>query len=101
MKNLGAITDPKDVATKEYVDGKAGSGGITVNELFALLQAGSNVSLEIVNGKVKVTATDTNTVTRVKGNAESTYRSGDVNLTPANIGAAESGHKWHRPLPCG
>lgn len=92
MKNLGAITDPKDVATKEYVDGKAGSGSITVNDLFAMLQAGSNVSLEIVNGKVKVTATDTNTVTRVKGNAESTYRSGDVNLTPANIGAAASGH---------
>lgn len=31
-------------------------------------------------------ATPTNTVTRVKGNAESSYRSGDVNITPANIG---------------
>lgn len=29
-------------------------------------------------------------VTGVKGNAESTYRKGDVNLTPANIGAATS-----------
>ena len=29
---------------------------------------------------------------RVKGNAESTYRTGDVNLTPANIGAAVSSH---------
>ena len=29
---------------------------------------------------------------RVKGNAESAYRTGDVNLTPANIGAAASGH---------
>ena len=28
-----------------------------------------------------------NTVTGVKGNAESTYRTGSVNLTPANIGA--------------
>lgn len=28
--------------------------------------------------------------TRVKGNAESTYRTGDVNLTPANIGAPET-----------
>ena len=28
------------------------------------------------------------TNTRVKGDAESTYRTGDVNLTPANIGAA-------------
>lgn len=31
--------------------------------------------------------TPPNTVTRVKGNAESAYRTGDVNLTPANIGA--------------
>lgn len=92
MKNLGSVTDPQDVATKQYVDSVAGSGSgdITVNDLFALLQAGSNISLEIVDGKVKVTATDTNTVTRVKGNAESTYRSGDVNLTIANLGVNAS-----------
>ncbi len=34
----------------------------------------------------------TDTVTRVKGDAESSYRSGDVNLTPANIGASAVGH---------
>lgn len=92
MKNLGSVTDPQDVATKQYVDSVVGSGSgdITVNDLFALLQAGSNISLEIVDGKVKVTATDTNTVTRVKGNAESTYRSGDVNLTVANLGLTAS-----------
>lgn len=33
-----------------------------------------------------------NTITGVKGNAESSYRTGDVNLTPANIGAAASSH---------
>ena len=27
-----------------------------------------------------------NTITGIKGNAESTYRTGDVNLTPANLG---------------
>ena len=31
-----------------------------------------------------------NTVTGIKGNAESTYRQGNVNLTPANIGAVAS-----------
>lgn len=31
-----------------------------------------------------------NTVTGIKGNAESTYHQGDVNLTPANIGAVAS-----------
>lgn len=33
-----------------------------------------------------------NTITGVKGNAESTYRTGNVNITPANIGAAASSH---------
>ena len=33
-----------------------------------------------------------NTVTGIKGNAESSYRKGNVNLTPANIGAAAASH---------
>ena len=33
-----------------------------------------------------------NTVTGVKGNAESSYRTGNINLTPANIGAAAVSH---------
>ena len=33
-----------------------------------------------------------NTVTGVKGDAESSYRTGDINLTPANIGAATTSH---------
>lgn len=34
----------------------------------------------------------TNSVTGIKGNAESTYRTGQVNITPTNIGAAPTGH---------
>lgn len=37
-------------------------------------------------------------VTGVKGNAEATYRTGNVNLTPANIGAAAADHT-HSYLP--
>ena len=37
-------------------------------------------------------------VTGVKGNAETAYRTGDVNLTPANIGAAAANHT-HDYLP--
>ena len=33
-----------------------------------------------------------NSITGVKGNAESTYRTGQVNITPANIGAANTSH---------
>ena len=63
MKYLGTITDENDIATKKYVDDAVASGG------------GSGSA-----------------VTGVKGNAETTYRTGQVNLTPANIGAATSGH---------
>ena len=49
MLNLAAVDDNKDVATKEYVDGKTA-------------------------------------VTGVKGNSESSYRTGQVNITAANIG---------------
>lgn len=38
-----------------------------------------------------------NTVTGVKGNAESAYRTGNINLTPANIGAAAASHN-HDPV---
>lgn len=33
-----------------------------------------------------------NAITGVKGNAESSYRTGNVNLTPANVGAAPTAH---------
>lgn len=39
-------------------------------------------------------------VTGVKGNAETAYRTGNVNLTPANIGAAAVSHT-HNYLPLG
>ena len=39
-------------------------------------------------------------VTGVKGNAETAYRTGNVNLTPANIGAAAANHT-HNYLPLG
>ena len=39
-------------------------------------------------------------VTGVKGNAETAYRTGNVNLTPANIGAAAASHT-HSYLPLG
>lgn len=38
------------------------------------------------------TGAQVNTITGIKGNAESTYRTGNVNLTRANIGAAASSH---------
>ena len=45
------------------------------------------------NGVISSSGGGTGSVTGVKGNAESTYRTGNVNLTPANIGAAASSHE--------
>lgn len=42
--------------------------------------------------KIKTYVTNAVKVTGVKGNAEGSYRTGNVNLTPANIGAAPSSH---------
>lgn len=44
------------------------------------------------------TAASSAKVTGVKGNAETTYRTGQVNITPANIGAAPASHT-HSYLP--
>ena len=38
-----------------------------------------------------------NTITGVKGNAESTYRTGNVNITPENVGAASASHTHSLP----
>ena len=56
----------------------------------------SDAGLMSASDKTKLNGIETgaqvNTITGVKGNAESSYRTGKVNLTPANIGAAASSH---------
>ena len=56
----------------------------------------SNNGLMSSEDKTKLDGIDSgaqkNTVTGIKGNAETTYRTGNINLTPANIGAAEASH---------
>ena len=94
MKYLGSVTDNKDIVTKKYVDDKLlqAGGEITVDDLIGMLSQGGNITIEKVNGKVKISGTDKDTVTRVKGSAESSYLTGDVNLTAASVGAASSEH---------
>lgn len=55
----------------------------------AAASGGTDVSL-VTTGEKYTWNSKTNT--RVKGNAESSYRTGDVNLTAANIGAAAATH---------
>lgn len=60
MKYLGPITDDNDIATKKYVDDAVAGGG----------GGGGAVS-------------------GVKGNAENTYRTGNVNISPSDIGVED------------
>lgn len=57
--------------------------------------SGKNLQDQVTALNSKIPST---IVTGVKGNTESSYRTGNVNLTPANIGAAEASHT-HSYLP--
>lgn len=90
MKYLGKIQDNKDLVTKEYVDNadnnkvdKVSGKGLSTNDYTT---AEKNKLAGIAAGA------QVNSVTGVKGNSESSYRTGNVNLTAANIGAAASSH---------
>ena len=59
-----------------------------------LMSAADKTKLDGIEAGAQV-----NSVTGVKGNAESSYRTGDVNITPANIGAvAKTGDTMTGPL---
>lgn len=79
LKQVRAFIDKKDGTKVDKVSGKQlSTNDYTTTE--------KNKLAGIESGAQK------NTVTGIKGNAESSYRTGNVNLTPANIGAAAASH---------
>ena len=79
LKQVRAFIDKKDDTKVDKVSGKQLSTNDYTN-------ADKTKLAGIEAGAQK------NTVTGIKGNAESSYRTGNVNLTPANIGAAAASH---------
>ena len=82
LKTVAFTGNYNDLSNKPLI----GNGTITIK------QAGVNKGSFTLNqdGNTTIELTDdlkTSAVTGIKGNAESTYRTGNVNLTPANIGA--------------
>ncbi len=83
----------KKVSKKLTIGGSTydGSAAVTApnatQSAAGLLSAADKKKLDGIASGAQV-----NTITGIKGNAESSYRTGNVNLTPANIGAATSGH---------
>lgn len=89
MLNLSAVDENKDIATKEYADTKA----LKTEAIKNITRSGTTfTATRCDNTTFTFTQQDNNSVTGVKGNSESSYRTGNVNLTPANIGAAASNH---------
>ena len=89
MKYLGKIQDNKDLVTKEYVDNadnnkvdKVSGKGLSTNDYTT---AEKNKLAGIAAGA------QVNTITGVKGDAESSYRTGNVNLTAKNVAGVSVG----------
>ena len=61
---------------------------VTQNDIVTTTADGLMLSTDKVKLDGIAAGAQVNTLTGVKGNAESSYRTGNVNLTPANLGAA-------------
>ena len=82
--------------TKDNVVSALGYTPPTTNTTYGTATTSAD-GLMSSSDKVKLNGIETgaqvNTITGVKGNAESSYRTGNVNITPANIGAVASSEK--------
>ncbi len=99
LKQLGAdIAAAASAAIRELAAQKADTGHKhTVSDIANLTTATASVNgLMLAADKTKLdgiaTGAQKNTITGIKGNSETAYRTGNVNLTPANIGAAAASH---------
>ncbi len=76
--------------TNKPVIPSVGNGTVTITQNGAA--KGSFTMNQSGNTTIALTDTNTQSVTGIKGNAESSYRTGSVNLTPANIGLGNVGN---------
>lgn len=82
--NIGAAASDHTHTTTIAADSGTNQLTMAANTKYKLTAGGSTF--------VFTTPPDNNSVTGVKGNSESSYRTGQVNLTAANIGAAAASH---------
>ena len=81
----GSLSGNASTATKATQDESGNNIKATYGSSLSI--SGHTIKLINKNGSelASVTVPDNNSLTGVKGNAESSYRTGNVNLTPANI----------------
>ena len=82
--------------TITYTKAGGGTGTITTQDTTYSAATTSKAGLMSAADKTKLdgiaSGAQVNSVTGIKGNAETNYRTGNVNITPANIGAAPASH---------
>lgn len=89
LKSIAFSGSYNDLSDKPTIP-SVGNGKITITQNGT--SKGSFTTNQSGDTTIALTDTNTHTLTGVKGNAESTYRTGNVNITPANIGAIPSGN---------
>jgi len=82
--------------TITYTKAGGGTGTITTQDTTYSAATTSKAGLMSAADKTKLdgiaSGAQVNSVTGIKGNSESSYRTGNVNLTAANVGAAAASH---------
>ena len=92
-------TGPQGPKGNTGATGPQGPAGVNATTTAAATQSANGLMSAADKKKLDGMAAgaQVNSVTGVKGNSESSYRTGNVNITAANVGAAASTH-YHRVL---
>lgn len=80
LKTVAFTGSYSDLTNKPAI----GNGTVTIEQ--AGVEKGTFTMNQSENVTIELTDTNTQTVTGIKGSAESTYRTGNINLTKANLG---------------
>lgn len=86
------LTDPEASLTPSIYTDETNRLKMSIGEKLCWMDPNGHFNSSVDGVLIGENTLSTYGVTGVKGNAESSYRKGDVNITPANIGAAASSH---------
>lgn len=86
------LTDPEASLTPSIYTDETNRLKMSIGEKRCWMDPNGHFESSVDGRLIGANTLSTYGVTGVKGNAESSYRKGDVNITPANIGAAASSH---------
>ena len=86
------LTDPEASLTPSIYTDETNRLKMSIGEKLCWMDPNGHFNSSVDGVLIGENTLSTYGVTGIKGNAESSYRKGNVNITPANIGAAASSH---------